>query len=202
MKKAVKALTTTALMLQICLGAILFNPLSVEAQTNPVTQPQDSVGLQAGPAKAVIKEDVKQGDEVRINKLFIQNTGTVREKVVISTEGGITVEKESLILKPQEKVFLEASIQPDFTMMPGKTEGKILISATEDEGKGIQHNPAVELQFNYNLIAGTLADKWMYYVKNNEYVQGSILVALLVILIGLVMRKRKKRTKPQVEVTT
>ncbi|MFS0557476.1 hypothetical protein [Brevibacillus sp. 179-C9.3 HS] len=163
---------------------------------------EDSVGLQAGPAKAQIKEDVKQGDEVRINKLFIQNTGTVREKVVISTEGGITVEKNTLILKPQEKVFLEASIQPDFTMEPGKTEGKILVSATENEGKGIQHNPAVELQFNYNLIEGTLADKWMYYVKNKVYVQGLILIALLGIIVGLFIRKRKNRPKPQVEVTT
>lgn len=163
----------------------------------PTVFAEDSVGLQAGPAKAIINEDVKQGDEVKINKLFIQNTGSLREKIVITTEGGVSVEEESLILQPQEKVFLEAMIRPDFTMNPGKTQGKIIVSATEDEGKGIQHNPAVELQFTYNLVEGSFIDKVAYYANQFAYPIAALAIALCLLIPAFLTLKKKRKTKPE-----
>lgn len=166
-----------------------------------VASANDSVGLQAGPAKAVIKEEVRQGDIVPINQLFIQNTGSLREKFEIITEGGMHVEKKTLTLQPNEKVFLEASIRPDFNLEPGQVQGKIMVSATEDEGKGINHNPSVELQFIYHLVEGTAMDKWFYIARNSPYVSAAaIAIFSALVFVLLVTRKRSQQKRNEIAI--
>lgn len=166
-----------------------------------VASANDSVGLQAGPAKAVIKEEVRQGDIVPINQLFIQNTGSLREKFEIITEGGMHVEKQTLTLQPNEKVFLEASIRPDFNLEPGQVHGKIMVSATEDEGKGINHNPSVELQFIYYLVEGTAMDKWLYITRQTNYLNvAAIASSFALVVYLLVARKRSQQKRSEITI--
>lgn len=156
------------------------------------------VGAHAGPAKAFVKEDVRQGNVVPIDTFFIENTGDLRAQYQITTQGGMKVEKDDLVLDPKEKVFLKASIQPDFSMIPGQTEGRIYVTAKEVEGKGIAHYPQLQLEFHYNLIEGALTDKIGYYFRNNIYVKVSIFTLLsamgLVVILFVIKRKSKNET--------
>ncbi|WP_103108474.1 hypothetical protein [Brevibacillus reuszeri] len=190
-----KALISTLLLTSMLFGAI---PAFAE----------DSVGLQAGPAKAVIKEDIRQGSDVPISSLFIENTGSLRERFTITTEGGMTVEKSTLILNPKQKVFLKASIAPELFSTPGKTAGKIIVSATEDEGKGIQHNPAVELEFNYNLAELTFTDVTNYIqrkvqdaIRGYEYILFAGFIMILLI-VGIILKRRKPKMQNEMNSTT